>query len=67
MNRSVLYLLYQIGFLVVLGGLLPFTQVIADSSPPLTLIYSGEEQGLLGLHGCGAEQVGGLARRHIDN
>ena len=64
MNRSVLYLLYQIGFLVVLGCLLPSTQVIADSSPPLELIYSGEEQGLLGLHGCGAEQVGGLARRH---
>ena len=64
MNRSVPYLLYQIGFLVVLGCLLPFTQVIADSSPSLTLIYSGEEQGLLGLHGCGAEQVGGLARRH---
>ena len=61
MNRSVLY---QIGLLVVLGYLLPSAQVIADSSSPLTLIYSGEEQGLLGLHGCGAEQVGGLARRH---
>ena len=64
MNRSVSYLLCQIGFLVVLGYLLPCTQALADSSPPLTLIYSGEEQGLLGLHGCGAEQVGGLARRH---
>ena len=64
MNRSVSYLLCQIGFLAILGYLLPCTQAIADSSSPLTLIYSGEEQGLLGLHGCGAEQVGGLARRH---
>ena len=64
MNRSVSYLLCQIGFLVILGCLLSCTQAIADSSYPLTLIYSGEEQGLLGLHGCGAEQVGGLARRH---
>ena len=29
----------------------------------LTLFYSGEEQGQLGLHGCGNEQVGGLAHR----
>ncbi len=64
MNCRVSCLLSQIGFLVVLGCLLPYTQAIADSSPPLTLIYSGEEQGLLGLHGCGTEQVGGLARRH---
>ena len=64
MNRSVSYLLCQIGFLAILGCLLPCTQVIADSSSPLTLIYSGEEQGLLRLHGCGTEQVGGLARRH---
>ncbi len=64
MNRSVSYLLCQIGFLAILGYLLPWTQAIADSSYPLTLIYSGEEQGLLGLHGCGAEQVGGLSRRH---
>ncbi len=64
MNRSVSYLLCQIGFLVLLGCLLPYTQAIADSSSPLTLIYSGEEQGLLRLHGCGTEQVGGLARRH---
>ena len=57
-------LLSRIGFLVVLGCLLLCTQAIADSLPPLTLIYSGAEQGLLRLHGCGAEQVGGLARRH---
>lgn len=30
----------------------------------LTLFYSGEEHGQLGLHGCGTEQVGGLAHRH---
>ena len=36
----------------------------AEAPPALTFIYSGEEQGLLGLHGCGAEQVGGLAHRH---
>ena len=64
MNCRISRLLSRIGFLVVLGGLLPSAQVIADSSYPLTLIYSGEEQGLLGLHGCGPEQVGGLSRRH---
>ena len=64
MNCRISSLLSRIGFLVVLGCLLPCTQAIADSSSPLTLVYSGEEQGLLGLHGCGAEQVGGLARRH---
>jgi len=30
----------------------------------LTILYSGEEHGQLGLHGCGTEQVGGLAHRH---
>ena len=64
MNCQISCLLSRIGFLIVLGYLLPYTQAIADSSFPLTLIYSGQEQGLLRLHGCGAEQVGGLARRH---
>ena len=64
MNCRISSLSSRISFLVILGCLLPSAQVIADSSSPLTLIYSGEEQGLLGLHGCGAEQVGGLARRH---
>ena len=64
MNCRISCLLSPIGFLVILGCLLPCTQAIADSSSPLTLSYSGEEQGLLGLHGCGTEQVGGLARRH---
>lgn len=36
---------------------------VAAASDALTLIYSGEEQGQLGLHGCGEEQVGGLSRR----
>ena len=30
----------------------------------LIILYSGEERGQLGLHGCGTEQVGGLAHRH---
>ncbi len=30
----------------------------------LTIFYSGEENGQLALHGCGSEQVGGLAHRH---
>ena len=38
---------------------------VADASGTFTLIYSGEEQGQLGLHGCGTEQVGGLSRRQI--
>ena len=40
-----------------------FSCSVADASDTLTLIYSGEEQGQLGLHGCGTEQVGGLSRR----
>ena len=48
-------------FLAVLGCLLCLPS--ADASSALTLMYSGEEQGQLGLHGCGAEQVGGLSRR----
>ena len=40
-----------------------------ESVTALTIFYSGEENGQLGLHGCGSEQVGGLAHRHtlIDN
>jgi len=29
----------------------------------LTLFYAGEEHGQIGVHGCGAEQIGGLAHR----
>ena len=50
-----------IGFAILLGLLLSCS--VADASDTLTLIYSGEEQGQLGLHGCGTEQVGGLSRR----
>lgn len=35
-----------------------------NSVTALTIFYSGEENGQLGLHGCGSEQVGGLAHRH---
>ena len=45
----------------LLGSLLCLPS--AQASSALTLIYSGEEQGQLGLHGCGTEQVGGLSRR----
>ena len=36
----------------------------ANSAEALTILYSGEEHGQLSLHGCGTEQVGGLAYRH---
>ena len=48
-------------FFIPIVCLLPHT--MADTSAPLTLIYSGEEGGQLGLHGCGTEQLGGLSRR----
>ena len=63
MNFGVTRISLTIGFTVVLGCLLPFTQAIADPSDAFTLIYAGEEGGQLGLHGCGTEQVGGLSRR----
>ena len=50
-----------IGFAILLRLL--FFCSVTDASDTLTLIYSGEEQGQLGLHGCGTEQVGGLSRR----
>ena len=34
-----------------------------DAADPFTILYSGEEYGQLGLHGCGTEQIGGLAHR----
>ena len=60
-NCDVARLLSGIGFFVVIGYL-P-SQSVADASNVFTLIYSGQEQGQLGLHGCGTEQVGGLSRR----
>ena len=61
MNFGVFRFSSFIGSCLVLACSLSST--VADISPSLTLIYSGEEQGQLGLHGCGAEQVGGLSRR----
>ena len=43
MNYRISCLSSQIGFLVILGCLLPYTPAIADSSSLLTLIYSGDE------------------------
>ena len=34
-----------------------------DAAEPFTILYSGEEHGQLDLHGCGTEQVGGLAHK----
>ena len=55
--RSVRLLTYSLFFILVL-----FT-FAADPAEALTILYSGEEHGQLGLHGCGTEQVGGLAHR----
>ena len=43
----------------------PFVATVSSNSEALnlTLIYSGDEQGLLGAHGC-SEQMGGLDRSH---
>ena len=46
-------------FLFLLG----IFAVSVSSAAALTFLYSGEEHGQLGLHGCGTEQVGGLAHR----
>ena len=54
-------LLFRIVFLVALACLLFLP--VADASNTFTLIYAGGEEGQLGLHGCGTEQVGGLSRR----
>lgn len=51
----------RIAFLVVFGCLFFFPT--ADAPNTVTLIYAGEEEGQLGLHGCGTEQAGGLSRR----
>ena len=44
-----------IGCVILLRLLLSCS--VADASDTLTLIYSGEEQGQLGLHGCGADSA----------
>ena len=50
-------------FISVISLAILLSCAIADTSTALTVIYSGEEQGQLGLHGCGTEQLGGLSRR----
>ena len=56
--RPVHLLIYSLFFILAL-----FTFAV-DSAESLTILYAGEEHGQLGLHGCGTEQVGGLAHRH---
>ena len=63
MNFRVTRISLIIGFSVLLGCLIPCTLSNADGSNTFALIYAGEEDGQLGLHGCGTEQVGGLSRR----
>ena len=63
MNFRVTRISLTVVFSVLLGCLIPCTTSIADGSNAFALIYAGEEGGQLGLHGCGAEQVGGLSRR----
>lgn len=53
---------YIITFTFLFLVLLLFCSV--NLTEALTIFYSGEEQGQLGLHGCGSEQVGGLAHRY---
>ena len=55
--RPVHLLIYSLFFILAL-----FTFAV-DPAEALTILYSGEEHGQLGLHGCGTEQVGGLAHR----
>ncbi len=50
-------LIYSLLFIFLL-----FTFAV-DAADPFTILYSGEERGQLGLHGCGTEQIGGLAHR----
>ena len=61
MDFRLTHISHLIRFIAAFGCLLSLAT--AHASNTLTLIYSGEEQGQLGLHGCGAEQVGGLSRR----
>lgn len=50
--------------IVLLCNLFVVARVSSNSDTlNLTFIYSGDEQGLLGAHGCG-QQMGGLDRRH---
>lgn len=53
--------LYRVNFMFLFIGITFICAV--QSAVSVTIFYAGEEQGQLGLHGCGAEQVGGLAHR----
>ena len=55
---------FYASLIICLVALVCAPHTAAEAPPALTLIYSGGEQGLLRPHGCDAEQVGGLARRH---
>lgn len=54
-------------YLMHFTNMLPFIVALftvpVSPATALTLLYSGEEHGQLGVHGCGVEQVGGLAHR----
>ena len=50
-------------FISVISLAILLSCTIVDTTTALTVVYSGEEGGQLGLHGCGTEQLGGLSRR----
>lgn len=50
-------------FALMLSFLFTLSAFAAERDASLTILYSGEEHGQLGVHGCGVEQVGGLAHR----
>lgn len=50
-------------FTLMLSFLFTLSAFTAERDTSLTILYSGEEHGQLGVHGCGVEQVGGLAHR----
>ena len=58
MHKWSFFLIATLLFIILLF----FSTVMSGTA--FTLLYSGEEHGQLGLHGCGSEQVGGLAHRH---
>ena len=56
---------FSLAHLLIYPLLTIFTLFTFTTNPveALTILYSGEEHGQLGLHGCGTEQVGGLGHR----
>ena len=57
---------FSLVHLLIYSLLAIFTLFTFTTNPveALVILYSGEEHGQLGLHGCGTEQVVGLAHRH---